>query len=111
MRHVVLGRAEHDFRPIATRHLAERFEEIVAVHYRHIPVEQHGVGHCRAALLECLLPILGFGDFEVETFKNAPRHLADDTRVVDHQTCLHGSTTLLSAAAWSPPPLPFLYAA
>src|SRR4029077_973915 len=78
---------------------AQRLEEVVAVHHRHIPVEQHRIRHCAAALLEGLLSVLGFRDLEVEAFKNPPRHLPDDARIVDHQTGLHGSTTFLSTAA------------
>src|ERR1044072_63146 len=106
MRHVVFGGAEYNLRRVAARHAAQCLEEVVAVHHRHVPVEQDGVGHCAAALLQRLLPVLSFRDLEVETFKNAPRHLADDARVVDHQTGLHGLTTLLHSACRRSGPLP-----
>src|SRR6185437_4599609 len=37
---VVLGGAEHDLRAVAARHPPQRPQELVAVHLRHVPVEQ-----------------------------------------------------------------------
>src|SRR5262245_4143833 len=78
MRHVVLGGAEHDLGPIAVGHPPQRAQEFVAVHLRHVPVEQDGIGHLAAAGLDRLLTVFRFDDFELETFENPPRHFSDD---------------------------------
>src|SRR5262249_7702286 len=46
---VVLGGAEHHFRSIPIRQPAEDAQELIAVHFRHVPVQQHSVGHLAAA--------------------------------------------------------------
>src|SRR5262249_46063080 len=66
VRNVVLGGAEHHFRPVAVGQPAQHAQELVAVHLRHVPVEQHGVGHLTAAGVERLLAVLGFNDLELE---------------------------------------------
>src|SRR5205085_2485245 len=86
---IVFSCAEYDLGSVTAGQAAQRLEEVVAVHHRHVPVEQYRVGQCDAALLERLLSVLGLDDLEIETFENSPRHLADDARIVDHQTGLH----------------------
>src|SRR5947207_2826529 len=43
VRDVVFGGAEHHLGPVAAGKPAQRLEELVAVHLRHIPVEKDGV--------------------------------------------------------------------
>ena len=102
MRHIVLGGAEHDLRPIAARQATQRLEEVVSVHHRHVPVEQHRIRQCATALLERLLSVLGLDDLEIETLENPTRHLSDDARIIDHQTGLHWSTTFSKPATAAP---------
>src|SRR4051812_50166721 len=102
---VVLGRAEHDLWPIAAGKTTQCLEKIVAIHHRHIPVEQHGVGQCTTALFECLLAVFSLDNLEIETFENPPRNLADDARVVDYETGFHRSTTFLRHGGGPRPPI------
>src|SRR5664279_2531150 len=96
MRDVVFGGAEHHLGPIAARQFAQRAQELVAVHFRHVPVEQDRIGQLALAGFQRLLAVFGFHDLEFEPFKNSPRHLADDTRVVNNQTGFHRTPSLFS---------------
>src|SRR2546423_9777105 len=92
---IVLGGAEDHLRPIAAWESAQRLEKLVAVHHRHVPIEQYGVRQLALAMLQRLLAVLRFGDVEGEPLQDAASHLADDARIVDHQTRLHeGSISL-----------------
>src|SRR6478672_5744405 len=62
VRDVVFGGAEHDLGRIATGHAAQVAEELVAVHDRHVPVEQNRFGHGALANLKRLLAVLGLAD-------------------------------------------------
>jgi len=53
-------------------------EELVAIDYGHVPVEQDRFRQSMPAGLERLLAVLGFEDMEVQPFQNPPCHLADD---------------------------------
>src|ERR1700690_1198510 len=94
MRDVVFGGAEHYLGRVAARQFAQRTQELVAVHFRHVPVEQDRIGQMGPAGGERLLAIFGFHDLEFESFKNSPRHLADDTGVVNNQTRFHRTPSL-----------------
>src|ERR1043166_6889042 len=73
--HVVLGGAEHHLGRVAARQPAQRLEELVAVHHRHVPIEQHRVGQLALALRQRLLAALGLGDPKIQPFEDAPPHL------------------------------------
>src|SRR6202047_3343906 len=88
---IVLGGAEHHLGHVAAGHAAQIAEEFIAVHDRHVPVEQDGVGQSALADLQRLLAVFGFDDLEVETFQDAPCDLSDDTGVIDYKTCSHFS--------------------
>src|SRR5579862_6671592 len=96
---VVLGGAEHHFRPVAAGQPAQHPQEVIAVHFRHVPVEQDGIGQLPLAGFDGFLAVLGFRDLEIETFEDPSRHLADDARVVDNQTGLHNVLTPRFAGA------------
>src|SRR5262245_48445117 len=95
MGNVVLGGAEHHLRTVAVRHPAQQPQELVAVHLRHVPVEQHRIRHLGAADFERPLAVLGLGNLEIEPFENSPCHLANDARIVNDQTGLHRFLSLL----------------
>src|SRR5215217_1234894 len=78
VRDIILGGAEHVYKHIAAGETAHRLEKVIAVHHRHVPVEQDRVGQCAAALLQRLLAVFCLRNLEVEPFENTPRHLADD---------------------------------
>src|SRR5580704_15843882 len=94
---VVFRRAEHDFRRVSARKPAQHPQEIIAVHLRHVPVEQDRIRQLPFAALDGFLAVFGFHDLEFETFKDPTRHLTDDARVVDNQTRLHNVLTPSSA--------------
>src|ERR1700693_52790 len=94
LRDVVVGGAEHDLGRVAARQFAQRTQELVAVHLRHVPVEQDRIGQMAPAGVERLLAGFGFHDLEFESFENSPRHLADDARVVNDQTGFHRTPSL-----------------
>src|SRR6202034_156101 len=107
---VVFGGAEHPFRPIPAGKPPQHPQEIVAVHFRHIPVEQDRIRQLPFAGFDRLLAVLCFHDLEFETFEDSPSYLANDARVVDNQTSLHNVLTPPSRGvpAWfSPHPIPF----
>src|SRR3954462_5687337 len=89
MRDVVLGGAEHHLGLVATRHAPEMAEELVAVHHRHVPVEQDRVGQAALAGLQRLLTVLGFEDLEVEALQDPARNLADDAGIINDETSSH----------------------
>src|SRR5262249_45543530 len=91
MRDIVLGGAEDHLGLIASRHAAQISKELVAVHDRHVPIEQDRLGQTTLARLQRLLAVLGFDDVEIQAFQNTPRDLSDDARVIDYQTCSHFS--------------------
>src|SRR5205823_1544477 len=59
MGHVVLGRAEHDFRLIRMAALAKQLQELHPAHDRHVPVEEDDVGHLVLATRQGLLSVAG----------------------------------------------------
>ena len=63
---------------IAAGQAAQIAEEFVAVHDRHVPVEQDGCRHRALAGFERLFAVLGFDDLEVQAFQDAACDLADD---------------------------------
>ena len=73
--HVVLGGAEHHLGDVAAGQAPQRFEELVAVHHRHVPIEQHGVGQLALAMRQRLLAVLGLGDLELQPLENATSDL------------------------------------
>src|SRR5207253_6531037 len=93
---IVLGGAEHHLGHIAARHPAQIAQEFIAVHHRHVPVEQHGIGQSVLAGFQCLLAVFGLDDLEIQPFQDPPCDFSDDARVIDNQTCLHFQPLLLS---------------
>src|SRR5882757_5485435 len=75
---VVFGGAEHHLGLVAAGHAAQIAEELVAVHHRHVPVEQDRFRHRALADFERLFAVFGFDDLEVETFQDAARNLSND---------------------------------
>ena len=63
---------------VAAGHAAQIAEEFVAVHHRHVPVEQDRLGQSALADFQRLLAVLGFDDLEIQSFQDAPRDFADD---------------------------------
>src|SRR5450759_3372926 len=110
VRDIVFGGAEHHLGLVAAGHAAQIAEEFIAVHDRHVPVEQDRIGQSALADFQRLLAVLGFDDLEVEAFQDPPCDLPDDARVVDNKTCSHfslcffqipeGTFPLPSVGAW-----------
>src|SRR5690242_18284497 len=94
MRDIVFGGAEHHFRTVASRQPTKRAQEVVAVHLRHIPIEQNSLRQLLPARFERLLAVLCFQDLEIEPFQNSPRHLSNDAGVVNDQTRFHRTASL-----------------
>ena len=63
----VFGGAEHHLGLIAAGHAAQMAEELVAVHHRHVPVEQNGLGHRALADDQRLHAVFGFDDLEIQS--------------------------------------------
>src|SRR5215831_9281579 len=99
---VVLGGAEHDLGTVPARQAPQRAQEFVAIHLRHVPVEQHRVGELALAGGQRLLAVLRLRDLEIQSFQDPPRHLADHARVVDHETGLHDTHVLCWAGEPGP---------
>ena len=76
---------------VAAGHAAQIAEELVAVHDRHVPVEQDRIGQAALADFERLLAVLGLDDLEIQAFQDAPCDLSDDAGVIDDKTCSHFS--------------------
>src|ERR1700722_16694299 len=91
VRDVVFGGAEHHLGRVAAGHAAQIAEELVAVHDRHVPVEQDGVGQSALADFQRLLAVLGFDDLEIQSFQDPSCDLSNDAGVIDDQTCSHFS--------------------
>src|SRR3954454_18261577 len=66
---VVLGGAEHHFGRVAAGHAAQIAQELIAIHDRHVPVEQDRVGQPALADFQRLLAVLGLRDLEIEPFQ------------------------------------------
>ncbi len=91
MRDVVLGGTKDHFWFVAPRHLAQFLEEGVAVHDRHVPVEQDAVGHAGPADRERGLAVVGLLGFERQSLENPASDLADHARIIDHEHACHGT--------------------
>src|SRR5215216_5192599 len=81
----VLRRAEDDIRSLALRCAAQLLEEAVAVHDRHVPVEEDHVRHLGLAGLQARLPVPGFGDPKDEALDDFAGYLADHAGVINDQ--------------------------
>src|SRR3982074_1240456 len=91
VRDVGFSGAEHHLGRIPAGHAAQIAEELIAVHHRHVPVEQYGVGQSALADFQRLLAVLGFDDLEIQAFQDAPCDFSNDARVIDNKTCSHFS--------------------
>src|SRR5476649_375565 len=80
MREVVFGSAEDDLRLVAVRHGAERAKEFVAIHHRHVPIEENRLGHLLGARFERLTAVGRFYDGKAESFEDSPSHLSNYAR-------------------------------
>ena len=74
-------------------------QEVVAVHLRHVPVEQDRVRQALLAGFQRLLAVLGLDDLEIKAFENSPRHLADDAGIINDQTGFHRTLAIHFAAS------------
>ena len=74
--HVVFGGAEDDDGIVPARLTAECGHEIHAVHHRHVPVEQDGVRHAGAALVERRRAVTGLVAVKLEAFQDPLFHLS-----------------------------------
>src|SRR5437660_263808 len=82
MCNVVLGRAEYHFRSLAAGKAAQHAQEIIAVHFRHVPIKQNRVGKFALTSLGGLLAVRGFENLKLEIFQNSSRDFADNTGVI-----------------------------
>jgi hypothetical protein len=89
MCNVILGGAENDFGPVAAWKSPQRTQEVIAVHFWHIPIEQNRIRQFPLARLECLLAVLGLDNPELQTFQDSPRYFADDAGIIDDEARLH----------------------
>ena len=96
MRDIVFGSAEHHLGLVAARHMAQIAEEFIAIHDRHVPVEQDRLGQSALADFQRLLAVLGFDDVEIEALPGF--------RLATFRMTLESSTTrqvFISASASS----------
>src|ERR1700743_2227328 len=75
---IVFGGAKHHLGLVAAGHAAEMAEKFIAVHDRHVRIEQDGLGQSALADFKRLLAVLGFNDLEVQAFQDASCDLPDD---------------------------------
>src|SRR5579864_9021928 len=75
---VVFGGAEHHLGLITTRHAAKVAEKFIAVHDRHIPIQQDSLRQPAPADFERFLAVFRFHDLEIQTFEDPPCDLSDD---------------------------------
>src|SRR4029077_15132764 len=66
-------------------HGAQRLEAGDAVHFGHVPVQQHHVRNRAAAEFHSLKAVLGLGGAQAEALEDVRRHAANDARIVDYQ--------------------------
>src|SRR5689334_19040707 len=78
VRDIVFRRAENHLGLVATGHPAEIAKEFIAIHDRHVPIEQDGFGQSALADLKRLLAVLGFDNLEIKAFQDTPCDLSDD---------------------------------
>src|SRR5467141_4324301 len=72
VRDIVFSGAEHHLGLVAAGHAAQIAKEFIAVHHRHVPVEQDRLRQSALANLKRLLAVLGLDDLEIQTYQNAP---------------------------------------
>jgi hypothetical protein len=87
--HVVLSRAEDDFRLVAMATLAEQTKELHSTHHWHVPVQEHDVRHLLLAAGQRFLAVARFLDLELKRFENVAGDLPDHLGVIDDQTAFH----------------------
>ncbi|MNN66086.1 hypothetical protein D3C81_1816380 [compost metagenome] len=83
-----LDGAEQDLVRAAAGQVAQAAQEGQAVHHRHLPVQQHYMGHGSHAIGQGLGAVGGFIDLEAQVLEDTARDLADDPAVVNDQAGL-----------------------
>src|SRR5260370_27087498 len=73
----VFSGAEHHLGLVTAGQAAQIAKEFVAVHHRHVPVEQDRLGQSALANLKRLLAVLGFDALEIHLFQNTPCYFSD----------------------------------
>src|SRR5690348_15276537 len=82
---VAAARGDHDDRHVAQPRVGLHVSgQLVAVHARHLDVQQHQVGYALVQLLQRVDTVLGGADLVLVAFQHATRDLAHGDRVVDH---------------------------
>src|SRR5450631_916241 len=74
----VFSGAEYHLGLITAGQATQVAQEFIAVHHRHVPVEQDRLGQSALADLKRLLAVLGLDDLEIQAFQNAPCYFSDD---------------------------------
>ena len=80
-----LGGAEDHGRAVRRRDCAQGGDEIDPVHFGHLPVGQHEIGHRLLAARQRLFAVLRFDRTEAQAQRDLARHLAHHAAVIDHQ--------------------------
>src|SRR2546423_15708236 len=86
---VVFGSAEHHLGLVAAGHASQVAEKFIAIHHRHVPVEQDRVRQSAPAGFQRLFAVLRLDDLKVQPFQDAPCDFSNDARVIHHETCSH----------------------
>src|SRR4051794_40409889 len=85
----IFGGAEHHLGLIAARHAAQMTHEVVAVHHRHVPVEQNRLWHRALANDQSVHTVFGFDDVKTESFEDAARHFTNNAGILNNETRFH----------------------
>src|SRR6185295_14327483 len=85
----IFGRTKHNLGLIAARHAAQMTHEVVAVHHRHVPVEQDRLRHRALANDQGVHTVFGFDDLKTESFQDAARHFTNNAGILNNETRFH----------------------
>jgi hypothetical protein len=91
VRGIVLGGQVENSRLCAARQRAELGQELHGVAVRHLPVDDHAVGHLAAAHFDGIGAIVHFCGTDARIFQNLDRDFSNRARIVDDETVFHGS--------------------
>jgi len=86
---IVFGGAEHDHRALALFGNTKRAQVLDPAHDRHVPVQQHHIGHAFHTHIQRHLTIFGLGNVEPEFLKYFAGNHSDNFGIVHNKASFH----------------------
>jgi len=72
--------------------LAQVGQKFDSGHHRHVPIQQHHIGHRRIARVQRQLAVFRFVHVKAQGFEDMSRNLADYAGIIDDEARFHGDS-------------------